>query len=430
MLPWAEQALAISPQDVAFLVRRADALYLLGRYRECVDVWNSLPVEPNRLALRLLRLGMSTMMTGDLLQALSLLDTARQRALTHEPTLITAIEFTLGEAMLKAGRADGFPLWLMRNAVPHLTACYCPQGIPTWNGTDDVRGKRVLVTHQLGFGDNFLLLACVQTWLEAGAKIVLTCNADLLPLMRASLPQCDVIGAVNPSHSNAPLPAALQAQVEHFNPDLHATLLHLPVLQSQQPPRRGPFFTPYIQPPALNAQVAEAWAQHLRAQHPGKKLVGIFWDCVQRHWSTVSAVVRCWAKRRSLPLDCVNDLILPPAVSDAIHFVALHHPAAAALAGMPAGNISVYTPGIRDFSDTAACMAQLDAVIAVDSGIANLAAMMGVKTCVPTHTAGDWRWGSAGTSTPWLHNVTVFRQTQEGEWGAVVSDIHAWLQEI
>ncbi|MBU9384478.1 hypothetical protein [Burkholderia gladioli] len=88
-----------------------------------------------------------------------------------------------------------------------------------------------------------------------------------------------------------------------------------------------------------------------------------------------------------------------------------------------------YAPDIEDFADTAACIQELDAVIAVDSAVANLAALLGARTCVPLNQAGDWRWGSRGRDTPWLPGVTVLRQRETGHWAPVFEEIVNWLRD-
>lgn len=427
MLLWADRALAINPHDSASITRRADSLYLLGRYAEAVATWERDPLQQSKPILHRLRLGMSLMMAGDLVDAITLLNQAWQMAGSINAEISASVGFALGEAMLKAGDPHGFTYWLMRNDAPRLSFSYRPIDIPVWDGESDLCGKRVLITHELGFGDNFLLGACIADWVDAGASVMFTSNPESHALMQTSLPHCEVISAPNPAQLYAALPDELQPHVNRFAPHLHATLLHLPLVKAKQETVSGQWFRPYIQAPPQKDLIAKNWASQLRSQHTGKNLVGLFWDCAQRHWPETGAIVRCWAKRRSLPLNVVNSIVQYLPVADRVHFVNLHHPAVATLAGDPVDNVSSYLPGIRNFGDTAACIAQLDAVVAVDSGVANLAAMMGVPTCVLTHTSGDWRWGIEGNASPWIKNATVFRQTNEGDWTSVVQGVRLWL---
>lgn len=427
LLPWAEQGLTLGPRDADFLAMRASALNLLGRHAEAADAWSRVPVAPGVTAPNQLRIGYARMMAGDLPRAIRMLDDARRAAAPDNAQLAAQAEHYLGEAMLKAGDPRGFTHWLMRNDDPSAAASYVPDDVPAWRGEHDLQGRRVLITHQLGFGDNFLLAACLADWVSAGAQVMITCDAQAHALMQASLPDCEVVGAERPSQLRSALPEAARSRVDAFAPHLYATLLHLPLMRAAQA-TSAYRFRPYLQAPLAKRRIAAQWARQLRAAHPGKRLVGVFWDCMQRHQPELGSRMRCWAARRSMPVDAINRIAAAPTVADHVHFVNLHHPLVATYAGIPTGNVSPYLPGIWHFDDTAACIGELDAVIAVDSAVANLAAMMAKPTCVPVNTSADWRWGSRGTSSPWIGNATVLRQRREGDWTTVVQDLTTWLR--
>lgn len=428
LVAWVDRALALGAQSPDFFAMRAFALDLLGRHAEAIETRMHDPSIPDQPALAQLRLGYSLMMAGHLEQAIRLLDEARRPAATSTADTLATAEQFLGEALLKAGDPRGFTHWLRRNDSGDAGS-YRPLGIPAWQGESDLRGRRVLVVHQLGFGDNFLLAACVADWQAAGAQVMITCDLQIHALMQASLPGCEVVSAARPLRYHDALPEAVRRGVEAFEPHLYATLLHLPQLRAAQA-TAGYRFRAYMRAPVAKQRIAAEWARQLRAQHPGKKLVGLFWDCRQRHLSDVGSTVRCWAARRSLPLDALNRIVTDPALAGRICFVNLHHPLAEAAAGAPARNVERYLPGIHFFDDTAACIGELDAVFAVDSAVANLAAMMAKPTCVPVNTSGDWRWGHAGRASTWVENATVLRQTWEGDWNSVVRDAMVWLAAL
>jgi hypothetical protein len=58
-------------------------------------------------------------------------------------------------------------------------------------------------------------------------------------------------------------------------------------------------------------------------------------------------------------------------------------------------------PGLADFAETAALIAELDLVIAVDTAVAHLAGALGKPVWVLLSTAADWRWPRGGGRTPW-----------------------------
>jgi hypothetical protein len=163
LLLWADRALALSPNAPDIVAMRASSLNLLGRHAEAADVWASNPLLSGDPALYRVRIGYGLMMAGDLARAIPLLEEARGIAASSNVPILATVEHLLGEAMLKAGDSGGFAHWLMRNRDLGSAGSYCPVGIPMWAGEKDLRGRRVLITHQLGFGDNFLLAALLTS---------------------------------------------------------------------------------------------------------------------------------------------------------------------------------------------------------------------------------------------------------------------------
>ncbi|CAG9241307.1 hypothetical protein [Paraburkholderia caribensis] len=425
LLPYTSRALAIEPRDLHFVNWHAHALTLLGRHFDTVATWRNYAALPWQPAYYKMSLGQSLVMSGDVERGIPMLHDAWRTAAAGGDWFARKAEHLYGEALLRTARPAGFEPWLARNDSD--SGNYQPTDIAPWSGEQDLRGKRVLITHQMGFGDQFLFFANVSQWRAAGAQMMITCDAQLHPLLQASLPDCHVVSAARPLHQREALPEALASQVREFAPDLHATLLHLPLLAAQQSPLPSPFFPAYLRAPDAEREAAAAWARDLRTGQPGKSLIGIFWDCNQRHAHEVGAVMRCSAIRRSLPLTEVGHLVTHPSVAAKRHFVSLHHPAVQQFAGMPSGNISVYGPGIRTFAETAACIEQLDAVVAVDSGVANLSAMLGKLTVVPLNMASEWRWGVEGDASPWMANLKPLRQTLMGDWRSVIDEAIGFL---
>ncbi len=82
------------------------------------------------------------------------------------------------------------------------------------------------------------------------------------------------------------------------------------------------------------------------------------------------------------------------------------------------------------FMDTAALMKQLDLIITVDTSIAHLAGGMGVNVWVMLPHAGDFRWFSDRSDSPWYPTMKLFRQIKQGEWHDVVQAVKKELENI
>jgi Tfp pilus assembly protein PilF len=79
---------------------------------------------------------------------------------------------------------------------------------------------------------------------------------------------------------------------------------------------------------------------------------------------------------------------------------------------------------------TAAAMLHLDLVITVCTSVAHLAGSLGVPTWVMLCHSPYWVWLSERADSPWYPNVSLFRQPRPGDWGSVVSNVKAQLEQL
>ena len=85
---------------------------------------------------------------------------------------------------------------------------------------------------------------------------------------------------------------------------------------------------------------------------------------------------------------------------------------------------------LSDFYDTAARMAELDLLITVDTSVAHIAGALGVRTWLLLPFAPDWRWLLTRSDSPWYPSLTLYRQTDEGDWSAVMARVAADLDQV
>ncbi len=84
-------------------------------------------------------------------------------------------------------------------------------------------------------------------------------------------------------------------------------------------------------------------------------------------------------------------------------------------------------PEIRDFSDTAAVIAALDLVIAVDTATAHLAGALGKPVWLLLPMVPDWRWLLERADSPWYPGMTLYRQRAAGDWAECLGRVAASL---
>jgi len=73
---------------------------------------------------------------------------------------------------------------------------------------------------------------------------------------------------------------------------------------------------------------------------------------------------------------------------------------------------------LKDFSDTAALIANLDLVISVDTSVAHLAGALESRSGVAAHVP-DWRWLIDRDDSPWYPTARLFRQDDTRTWDGV-----------
>ena len=126
--------------------------------------------------------------------------------------------------------------------------------------------------------------------------------------------------------------------------------------------------------------------------------------------------------RRSISLS----VLAPLAEIEGLRLISLQlHPPEADRAVMSRMGIFDISEKLLDFGETAAAIANLDLVIAVDSAVAHLAAAMGVPTWILVYQPADWRWMIGRDDSPWYPAARLFRQTEPGDWTEPVSSLIA-----
>jgi ADP-heptose:LPS heptosyltransferase len=85
---------------------------------------------------------------------------------------------------------------------------------------------------------------------------------------------------------------------------------------------------------------------------------------------------------------------------------------------------------VKDFSDTAALILQLDLVISVDTSVAHLAGALGEPVWILLPYSPDWRWLLDRDDSPWYPSVRLFRQQQIGNWAGVIDQVKNELRSV
>jgi len=85
---------------------------------------------------------------------------------------------------------------------------------------------------------------------------------------------------------------------------------------------------------------------------------------------------------------------------------------------------------IEGFADTAAVIAQLDLVIAVDTAVVHLAGALDCAVWVVLPFANDWRWMTGREDSPWYPSLRLFRQERPHDWEGVMGRVQEALRDL
>src|SRR6202012_3082716 len=141
----------------------------------------------------------------------------------------------------------------------------------------------------------------------------------------------------------------------------------------------------YLQPDPARVQV---WSQRLG---PGtRKRIGLVWSGAAGHRND---------RHRSMTL-----ARLLAALPEGFEYIGLQQEVRAhdqaTLDAHP--QVRSFSRDLNDFTDTAALISLMDAVVSVDTSIAHLAGALGKDVRVLLARIGqDWRWMAEGAQTPW-----------------------------
>ena len=169
---------------------------------------------------------------------------------------------------------------------------------------------------------------------------------------------------------------------------------------------------------SVAANITEAWRKRLGTKQ--RLRVGVVWNGGFR-----ANQPALWAanKRRNVELTVFAKALAHLEVD--FYSLQKGDPAESEIRGQeltywPKGNFYNYADELKDFSDTAALIDNLDLVIAVDTSTAHLAAAMGKPTWILNRFDTCWRWMLNRSDSPWYDSVTLYRQDDSRQWPPIL----------
>jgi len=266
-----------------------------------------------------------------------------------------------------------------------------------WDGSP-LANRTILLHPEQGFGDTIQFIRYAPLVAQRGGRVLVGCAPELRRLLQ------NMPGVGRCLDSGLMLPPF----------DVHCPLLSLP-LAFGTTLETIPHGVPYLQ---ADAAGVEHWRNKLALDPAGFK-VGLVWAGRPTHKNE---------RNRSLPLAALAPLAQVPGV----RFYSLQKGEAAQQARTPPQGLALidHTADLHDFADTAALIANLDLVIAVDTAVVHLAGALGKPVWTLLPFLPDWRWLLNRTDTPWYPSMRLFRQGAPGDWSGVIQQVTQALANL
>jgi len=316
-----------------------------------------------------------------------------QRSIQLAPAHPTA-QFNLAVALLLAGDyAKGWPQYETRWNYEHLAGTLPNYSQPRWTG-QDIQDKTVLIIGEQGHGDNIQFVRFVGDLTARGAKVIMTLNSSLKPLIvGAAIPTILTDGDALPEFDYWIPIMSIPAVIGSTLDNIAAVQYYL----------------------TADASLQRAWQERLG---PKRRLrVGFCWSGRRDTWIN---------RHKAMPFEVMLELIQR---NPGYEWVNLQCDCTAEEeAELVAAGVTAYPGAIQSFADSAALLMHMDVVLSVDTAVAHLAGALGRPVWVMlSQYALDWRWLLDRDSSPWYSTARLFRQPVRGDWASVTERIHKFL---
>ena len=267
--------------------------------------------------------------------------------------------------------------------------------IDLWEG-QSLEDKTILIYCEQGFGDNIQFVRYIPQVRELGGRIIFSCYDQLYNIFKNSpiLKGVDVMkgASLNSAELNFKIPLLSLPRV------LEATIDNIP---------------------HTDGYLSKTHCKDWNLSDEGMN-VALVWES-----SGLDT-------RRSIPLET----ILPLCELPNVNMVSIQK-GSAMFDYRRNPDIKNLLPSlgerIRDFSDTADILSQVDLLISTDTAPIHMGGALGIPTWGLLHFSADWRWfreKNYPDTSPWYESVRIYRQKEPANWGEVVERVKIDLKKI
>lgn len=328
-----------------------------------------------------------------------------EQALVLRPNF-TAAKFNLSYCNLMLGDyANGWINYENRRPLhAHHTENY---NGPYWSGKELVENKTILIYAEQGLGDTIQFCRYIKKLSEKGAKVLFQPQPALLELLK-DLDGVDQFIAPGDIFPHYDFHCSVMSLPRAFNTLVNTIPSDIPYLKID--PTKNAFWREKFRD-IVGPKIGLVWSGGFRPNQP--ELWGV-------------------NKRRNLSFEQISALNI-----HGCNFFSLQK-------GEPAekelllnkdkywatSNLYNHTSELKNFSDTAALINNLDLIISVDTSTAHLAGALGKSVWILNRFNNCWRWLDKGNKSHWYPTVRLFRQNENGNWDNTIIETKKALESL
>lgn len=394
-----DELLGVDPDSVPAYIRRALCCVDIGRFDEVLAAAAQvLRVQPGHgAALALRAIALDDLHRFDEAMASFEAADAAFEADSTKTTELEANRWNKSLFCLRMGRyQEGWDLYDYRRSVMKWKLDPSIRAREEWNGTQDLRGKSIIIVGEQGLGDQIQFARYLPQIKAKGGAVILHVPPPLGGLMRTLEGVDEVVenGQVTP-------------EAEYWTALLSLPRILGTTVETIPAPAR------YL---AADPAKVEAWARTLGPRK--SKRVGLVWTGNLRYQNDTNRSTRLRKVIERLP--------------EGLEFISLQKELRPIDGPVleEFGRIRYFGDKLGDFTDTAALCELVDVVVSVDTSVAHLAAALGRPTWIMLPYHSDWRWLLDRTDSPWYPSVRLFRQGQDRSWEPVLEAIGEALKGL
>ena len=394
-VPPYKKAVQFDPDNGDAHYNLANAYQQLDAFPDAIDSFErALSIEPGHIDAKC-NLASAWQSSGHPDRAISLLKDAIDREMLSGDDESVDLHWNLSLALLQNGNMrDGWREYEWRWRTPTFAEFRREFVEPLWDG-GDIFGKSIFVHAEQGFGDALQFVRYVPLLAARGAQVTLECRPELQSLFEnvAGVSTCLPLGA----------------EVGSF--DVHVPLMSLPYLFGTSG-NAVPADVPYLRAP-------DGIAPDPRLTAVRDVKVGIVWS---------GSPTRLDNSQRSCPLSAWVPIFEVRGVT--FFSLQVGHGRDQLMGSKKVLEIVDLGAGFEDFADTAVAIANLDAVISVDTSVLHLAGALDVTAFALLSQPTGFLWMDHRADSPWYPSLQLFRQTTPRDWSIPVDACAAALNEL